>query len=395
MKEWVRKSGYIYLSLSILILAVLFASAMVSLFWTEEKASNTTVGTVYLGDKSAQDYEISLLLGISEWKEKANFRISYNEYERNIPLDIFEFDVDTTIFNLVENQKNLAIFSLSEPYFSEFKTDIEKYFGSVIYEALDVEKLFNDILYDAEKMSLQKTYTLYSYLNDELSKTSLNISKISNIRSYDINEIVSLANEIHIPANERFSLLDTIGSVNLSNEQMSIIASGIQSVIMPTSFSGIISQQYLDLPIWSESGKNVRILQVSKIDFSFFNPIDTDYIVKIEKKGINTLEFELIGFPFISEFAIESVLDNEIAYQTEYVEDITIGPDTKNVIIIEQEFDTVYRVLEKEGQSGSLTIFYRTITHPDGSSETSSILQEFVNPQNRIYRQNTVDKEDN
>lgn len=395
MKEWIRKNGYIYLSLSILILAVFFAVTMVSLFWTEEKANHTTVGTVYLGDKSAQDYEVSLLLGVSEWKNKANFNISYHKHNMSIPLDIFEFDIDATLSGLQENQMNLIRFNLSEAVFPKFKTDIENYFGSTIYESLDIDKLFMDILRDAEKMSLQKTYTLYSYLDDELSDTSLNISKISNIQSEDINKILSLADEIQISANARFYLLDSIGTTGLSNEQMSIIASGIQSVIMPTSFSGVISQQYLNPPIWSETGKNVRILQVSKIDFSFFNPLDTDFVIKIKKKGVDSLEFELIGFPFISKYSIESVTDNKIAYQTKYIEDMSIGPDTKNVIIIDQEFETIYRLLEQEGRSGSITIFYRTVTNPDGSVETSSILREFVNPQDRIYRQRAVNKEDN
>ncbi|MFA7672605.1 MAG: hypothetical protein WCY62_01960 [Clostridia bacterium] len=395
MKERIRKSGYIYLSLSILILAVLFAVTMVSLFWTEEKINQTTVGTIYLGDKSAQDYEISILLGISEWKNKAEFSISYQKYSRKIPLDIYEFDIDATLLGIKENETNSARFKLSEQVISEFRTDIQDYFGQAVYNALDIEKLIDDVLKDAEKMSLQKTYTLYPYLDNELSDTSISISEISNIHSEDIAKITSLSDVIKITADTRFSLLDSIASIDLSNEQLSIVASGIQSVIMPTCFSGIISQQYLDPPLWAEIGKNVRILKVSEIDFSFFNPLDTDFIIKIEKNGSDSLRFELIGFPFIGTYSIKSVTDNKLSYQTKYIVDMTIGPDTSDVIITELETETIYSVLVQEGKAGSITIFYRTVIHPDGSAETSSVLQQFVNPQDRIYRQRTVDKEYN
>lgn len=393
IKDWIQKSGYIYLSLGILILALVFAVTMVSLFWTEEKANQTTVGTIYLGDKSAQEYEISILLGVSEWQNKANYYIHYHQYTKEIPLDVFVIDLASTLLNLKEGQKNPVKFILSEQMLSEFEADMLDYFGPVIFGALDIEKLIQDVAGDVENMSLQKEYSLYSYLDTDLSKTSLTVSTIINISSNDVNEILALVNEIHIPANKRFSLLDAIGGSGLSNEQMSIIASGIQSAIMPTGFSGIIRQQYLEPPSWSEVGKNVRILQVSRIDFSFFNPLDIDFVLKIEKKDSKTLQFVLQGFPFLAIYSVDSVTDDKVAFQTKYIEDITIGPDIEDVEVIELEFETIYRILEQEGQNGSITTFYRTVVDPDEKTVTSSILQEFMIPRDLIYRQNTVVKE--
>ncbi len=395
MKDWIRKSGYIYLSLGILILAVLFAFIMVSLFWTEPKASHTTVGTIYLGDKSAQEYEIAILLGYNEWRSKANYDISYNKYTKKIPLDSLVLDLEATLSDISEGQQNSAKYKLTEQVYLDIKNDVMNYFGQTIFDAMDFERLFSDILNDVEKMSLQKEYSLYSYLDSSIFNTLLNVSTIKNISVNDINEITSAIEKINIPAKTRFSLLNAIGNSTLTNEQMSIIAAGMQSVIMPTGFSGIVRQQYLDPPLWGEIGKNVRILQVSKIDFSFFNPLDTDYVLKITRKGTNSLSFELYGLPFLAEYCVKSVTDDKIAFQTKYIEDLSIEPDMYNVDVVEYEFETVYRILEQEGQSGSITIFYRTVIHPDGTYETSSILQEFLIPRDQIYRQKTVDKEDN
>ncbi len=389
MKEWIQRRGYVYLAFVVLFLSIAFASTMTVVFWPDEEAEQTTVGTVLLGDMASNEYDIALLLGISEWRDQADYTIRYGLYDKPVPLDTFDFDIDATLDSIVEGRQNSAMFFVSEQALFSFETGLGESFGVDIVDALDFEALMRAILEDMGNMSLQKNYNLYHYLDDDVAKRTLSSAIVSQVAAADVDAILAAVEEIHIKAETRFSLLGALDDMGLTNDQLSVVASGLQAVIMPTPFSGIIRQQFLQPPTWAAPGKNVRILQVSQVDLTFFNPLNRDFTVRIEATAPTTLEFTLLGLPFAAVFSVEQVTDT-VPFKTTYIEDSSIGPDTFGVVIVEEGDKTIYRLLTQEGRQGAIMTFYKTIYHPDGTLETVFVLQDFDLPEERIYRQNTV-----
>ncbi len=380
-------------TLIVLILSIIFAGITLAIFSIGNSVDQTSLGFIYLGNYKEDRYDSIINHEIDLWMENADYKIQYQDYTYAIDLNRLDFDIEQTLLHITKNQENKAYFNLSTENLLLIQSEINTQFTSSITTTFNPDLFVSDLMNDVSDLKNRKVYNLIDYLDQTVAMSVIDQTEMNFITNSDVNAIISQVSTIDIAANERFSLLDQLSYLPLTNEQLSIIASGIQDVTMNTNLIGFVFEQNYTLPIWALGGQNVRILRVNQFDLTFFNGFDLDYQISIEKLNDTTLEFTLLGYPLVTEYETVPVFQVSIPFQTIYIYNEDINELTENVIIIETDTEFTYRVLIQTGIEGYVSFYMRTETRLGEVSTTSRLFDEEMLPINEIYYENIVEKE--
>lgn len=385
-----KRNAYFAITLLICLISLTFAGITLVVFSFGNSANQTSVGYIYLGTYQSDQYASVLEDETSLWMLNASYELVYEDYVLNIPLDLFEFDGVTTLNHLTKNSDNLAYFTISNDNLNLLKQSIVDQFTQTIDDVFDFDMFYQDLYQDMQHLKDLKVYNLSSYLDAGVESTVLASKDLTNITPSDVDHIVSLVTDIPIHKMSRFSILETLETLDLTNEQLSIIASGIQGVVLNTNFDGFVFEQNYTMPAWAVSGQNVRILKVNNFDFTFYNNFDVDYHLSISKVNANTLNFELIGYPYITDYQTVPVFQVTIPFQTIIIENTDINASTPGVIIYETDTEYIYHLFVQSGVQGQVSFFMRTTTQLGKQAVTTRLFDEQILPIPEIYYENIV-----
>jgi hypothetical protein len=105
-----------------------------------------------------------------------------------------------------------------------------------------------------------------------------------------------------------------------------------------------------------------------------------------------SLQFDLIGYPFISGYQIEFTEAEVIPFKTFIIDDLSINAATPGVLITETATDFIYRLLVQSGIPGSVIFCERTETRIGVVPIIVRLFIEQIVPVDEIYRENIVSK---
>jgi len=385
---------YFMISLITVSLSIMFAVVMLFVLDLGESVEETSVGFIYLGSYSQDQYAGVLTSKVAQWQETADFELVYHGYEIEIDLSLFNFNVTETVSQIQTNQTNQAFFTISTENRAILMTHFEDNMTPTILSSFDMDSFLEDVLSDMSSLKNRKVYQLKLYLAEGLSQSVIQTITIDQISLADVNQIIEEVESIQILGTSRFSILKTLGTnPNLDNNQLSIIASALQKLTIDTHFEGYVYTSYLTLPSWAEPGMNVRILKVNQFDFSFYNRLIDPYTVEINQVSNDTLSFTLKGYPYMTTYV--SSIDESIVipFTTQYIENLTIDETTPGVIITETDTEFIYEMIITPGQTGKVISYFKTITPLNGSSTTIKIYDEQYVASPEIREQNIVLKD--
>lgn len=383
---------YFYISILVLIFSVLFGVVLFSIYGFGNVVNQTTVGFIYLGNTPQENYSTVLNQQIVQWKANSEYTLTIQGYSYEVDLSFFDFQVQQTVNAIEENSSNSAYFSITPQNSELLSADLVSSFGATIANGVVIEDLTDQLLLDMRQLYTTRNYKLKDFLTPEMAEGVIDSTTITTIAPEAVTAIVNHVTSLTIHPLSRFSILEELGDSGLTNEQMSIVASGIQEITQNTNMNGYVFDQNLSMPVWAEPGKNVRILKVSNFDFSFYNPLDYELVVNISQVDATTLQFALTGNPFITQYTTVSEEQLVIPFTTDYQANETIDETTPNVVIEETDSEFIYRVLTQSGADGRIVFFQRTATFLDGTSSTTRIYVEQYAQTPEIYQENRVTK---
>jgi hypothetical protein len=350
----------------------------------------TSVGHIYLGNRPEADYPTYLDRRVSDWQIASSYRLGFQGYQYDIDLTRLTFDADATVAAIVRDTANLAVFQLTDLAKAAMLSEIASQFSAEIVAHFDDETFFADLLEDVTHLYQIKSYRLDDYLDAASADTVLAESVIDGLAADDVDAIVLAAGVIDIAAAERFSLLAVAATADLDNDQLSILASGMQAVVGGTRFQSFLFRTFPVMPAWAEIGKNVRVLRISGLDFSFYNPMDFGYRFRVTEAGETSLRIQLVGHPFVETIDDVWQLAAVVPFSVESIEDLTLEAGTPGVIVIDTDEATVYRIVVRPGVDGEIWVLNRTVTAPgDDPVETAVAFDERPSTA-AIYRENTI-----
>lgn len=383
------------ISIITLSLAIVFAMTMLFVNDISNPPSSTTLGSIYLGAYEEGQYEGIISNEVNAYLDEAVFEVSYQNSNYVIDLSLFEYNKALTMNSIVDNQENRAYFSINETNLIDLSAQLELNFSSRVFSAINVDELIEQIVSDMGYMISLKQYQLADYFMEDTNLTTLNTAIVTQINSLDASNIIELVDQIVIEPHSRYSILEQLGPLDLTNEQLSIISTGMLRTLVKSHMNGFIFNTNPAIPQWGLDGFNVRILKVNQYDFSFYNSFEYLYQIDInETSNDDELSFTLIGVPFVDVYGVDVQVDKVvIPRNTTYYENEDLDEFTDSVIIEDTATETTYLLLLEEGYDGSINYIYRTVTNVFGVTSQFKLYEEQYDAKPRIYDRLIVDKE--
>ncbi|BCR35578.1 hypothetical protein [Mariniplasma anaerobium] len=387
-----KRNIYFMISIITLFIAVVFAGTMFFVNDISNPPSSTTLGSVYLGAYEEDQYDNVINNEITAYIDGAVFEISYQDSMFDIPLSLFEYNHEQTMSSIIDNQVNQAYFSISDENKVILEQQLELNFSNRVYSVVNVDDLMSQIIEDMGHMTSLKQYQLADYFVEDTNQSVLNQVTVRNISVADVSQINQLVDQIIITPNSRYSILENLATLDLTNVQLSVISTGLLEVLAKSHINGFMFNSNPLIPSWATIGYNVRILRINQYDFSFFNSFEYTYYVNIEQTGQTSLSFTLTGVPFVNEYNVE--IENKIIIprDTIYYENDLLDEFTPNIIIEDAEFETTYLLLLQDGYDGSIYYINRSVTDVFGTTNQYKLYEVQYNAQSRIYEQFVVEK---
>lgn len=389
-----KRNLYFMISIIAFFLTLIFAIIVLVVLDLGKDVEGTSVGFIYLGSSEPSEYSSVLSPRISQWQKSADYAIRYQEYEWEINLDLFEFDVISTVNAVKSDLNNPAYFILSETNEEELFQNVTEHMTLEMINGFNFDDFLFDLTQDMQLLKNRKTYDIKEYFSNELAESIIDTLNIDQLPLDVISDLIESGFEdLVIPANQRFYLIQALKDYDLSNETLSVIASALEYLLVKTPVEGFVFQPNQNLPLWVEPGMNVRILKVNTYDFSFFNPLMENLKLSIEQVNDDTLSFTLHGFPFLTSYERQVVLGPTIYHQTTWNDNTNLDETTEGVIITETDDEIIYILNIENGVDGYVTYYKRLVIPLEGDMKIYDLYYEQTLPKNATKEQNRVEKE--
>lgn len=389
--NYFKRNIYFMISIITVFLASVFAVTIFLVYDLSTEDNQTTVGSVYLGGVDEEQYEKILTSEINTYLSDLNFDIAYQGVSVSLPSSLFTPNINETINQINENRNNLVVFSIEPNHQGEILSSISSMFSQNYMTFIDTEKLMNDLIIDLGEMILIKDYKIEDYFFDTAFDYTLTTEFVNGIYVDDVTQILAEIDTIYIEANARFSLLESLKDYNLTNEQLSVIATGMLKVLTPTHMNGFIFHTYPEEPIWATIGYNVRILKVNNYDFTFYNAFNFDYKIELSQFLLNSIVFNLKGVPQAFDYDVSITKNATVPIENIYIDNLELNALTPGVIEIIEDTEIRYELLVENGSEGGVYTIYRTVTEANGNSKIIKLYDIYIPSKANIYELNIVE----
>lgn len=265
----------------------------------EKYITGTSMGPILIDGKTQMEASALLHEKIVNWKKDTKIFLQYGDQRISIDLNLFHFDQEKTI-NKIKNGQKTPIFV--DIYPNRIAQQISLLFPQLSTKDFDMIKLTAKMIETAS--SLQTGNFTFNVFDDYLKPESNGIITNTTIKvkrnSQELQLFLISNSKIEIPAHSNFSLLDLLKKKNLGNldpEILSVIATGIYNVILPTNFS--INERDIgnSLPSYASLGYEAKIDPNQNLDLAFYNPNKGNYYIQLNMHKKNLI-VSLIGNPF-------------------------------------------------------------------------------------------------
>jgi len=383
---------YFILSFIILGSALIFTVLFLTWFGIDAEPNQTSVGIIYLGDLEEEQYASRIESEVLVWKSTAVYDIYYQNEIFKVDLNLFDLDIDGILTNIQFNKQNQALFTLTEDHKATLIQQLNTFFTEDVTEALDIDTLIDDIIHEMGRLIRRKSFALVSYLDPLLANHEIDSYEIKNLSEADIN-IMKMIEPLIVEPYSRFSTLKALEIYDLTNEQMSMIATAILTTSLNSHFSGFDFSSYPEDPEWAEFDYNVRILRLNRYDLTFFNNLNQTFKFIIQQTSDNSIKVALEGYPYLVTY--ETIIREMYAvnYPTYEVENLELDETAEGIEIIDNHGVPYYRVLVQEGQNGSVISYFRSMVRLEDEPILTRLFEIQLEPTPMIYHIKYIETE--
>jgi len=329
--------------------------------------NETSVGDIYIGGVPKRDASSYLLSRVVSYLNEIEINVTYNNQTFPIHEDFIEYDHNLTVTYIKDGIHNDLYADYND---SKLTTELEKILPIGMAAIVDTEMFIYDILNSFENMEPVMNLYIMDYIEDI---ESLQVPLDSFIYLTDEgDDILSRINDLEliISANSRFSVLDAFSTLDLSTNELNILATGINAITIDTNF--ISRVKHNSRIMYFEVNNDIEnygtyVHRSQNKDFSFYNPFDLEYRIEIVEHE-SGMEFILSGIPFE---------ENYDHYVVETVIDFVPLPD---------DYDPVDGSTHVSGVEGKEIKLYRYILNDNVMTDTELIYTNYYSPKNETYK---------
>ncbi|HHY72836.1 MAG TPA: hypothetical protein GX497_06355 [Bacillus bacterium] len=344
-------------------------------------SNGTMISTISLEGMTKQEAETVLINKIQEWSKTSSFSIQYQNTVTELPDNVINIDAKASIQTVVDGQQTELVVAIDK---SQVEEAINKTVANQdVLQDIDFAKVEESLLHSVQQFQNQPVrLQLLAYLktDGENASKELAVSSIKGIAKEYINieAILAEQEEIEIGANETISFRSLFEINEFDSEALSMIATGIYNVILPSNFTIIERNISKQLPPYSELGLEAKVSD--KMDLLFTNPNPYPYKLTFDL-GNDTLQVKLSGPPFPYQYSIKKETASYIP---------------KTVIQFSAKLSPTQTKILDNGKKGLLAKVYREAKDDyDQIVETTFISEDFYPPEYRVAQLGLMPKETN
>lgn len=337
-------------------------------------SQGTKIGSVDVSGSSRLEAESKVIDSLNNWQGNTKVILQYKEKKATLDiLQLFSFAIGDSIANAVSGQQTpLRVTINEESYYSMLSSLATEPFLTMV----EHNRLQKDLLMIAS--TLQKgefAFNLFNYVSVNEKPSPAIVSESAFTDFYNLSELTKWTekfNQLTIPPQGRFSMLNLLednGGYTFSAATLSVIATTLYKVILPTNFEIIERHISQKLPSYSELGYEAKIA-LNKMDLAFYNPNATEYTINFNRIE-NGLYVSLTGLPFVYEYNVQ-LKDRE-----------TFEP--KTILQYDATVESGDIVIQEDGKPGTLVkVIRETIDENGVVIKSDQISEDFYAPIHRI-----------
>ncbi len=301
--------------------AIILASVMIGIMiissfnrFLNQYSNNTIVGNINLSGELKSTARIEVLDNVTTYLDDFRIIFEFNNRVYEVPSDIVTHDLNDTL-SMISNGKQSYISYVinSDLLFS----DIGKQIPTEFLDVLSVD----EILQEVNKSLFNNEPILYIHLTDYIEELD-KLTKSINTYVYTVLINTDLIKNIEdtefiIEPNSRFSFLTASNQLFLTNDELSILATGVTAVVIDTNFVSFIKNNHTNTTNDTQNNYDYYDTYINRQqgkDMGFYNPFDFPYKVTVTKTE-QSVVFTLVGIEFDDEY-IHKVTETPVEYLT-------------------------------------------------------------------------------
>lgn len=334
-------------------------------------ADHTMIGSLDISGKSKQEALTSLTEELQKWRTATAIQLQYKEKSASVDLGMFHFELENTIENVQNGQKNTVIATVQQ---QDMQALLKQVSTELSLSDDDMTKLTNEML----SFALQLTSgQLFIDLEKLLAKSNIPVVisqselKLDDV-SVEIIDWIAALSPIKVEPKQSISLVKLLEERKLTtmpDSVKSMIAAGLYETVLPTNFSIIERHISQSLPSYVKLGYEANVNVKNNRDFVFANPSHSSYEIELQWKD-STLIVKLKGSKFLYEYKVtQSEVEN---FKPKTI--IQYHPLLKSSVKVDQE-----------GADGLLVMVYREVYGEAGEFLRKELISEdYYPPVHRI-----------
>ncbi|EPZ39679.1 hypothetical protein C289_0300 [Anoxybacillus ayderensis] len=352
----------------ILTVSYLLATTKVATWAYESFVSNDTfaegtmIGPVDVSNRSREEAHEQVNEKVNEWKQSATVKLVLEKKEATVQTDYFSFHMEESMKQAVSGKRTPLLVSVDRQALQDAISSI-----GASSDWIDVEKVKTQLEQAAASLT-SVDLSLQQYVREDMQQETI-LSQTTIPFHEELRAMKEAA--IVMEPKQVFSVLDFLKKQGLgvSKEAMTLFASALYEVIIPTNFEIVERHTNIVLTNGVKIGFEAAVEQ-NKKDFILFNPNDRPYTVEWRIKG-NHMQVTLIGAPFMYQYVLKT---NPIEYY-----------EPKTIVQYSALLKPNEKRIKEEGKKGMLIRLYKEVYDRNRTLiETIPVSEDFYPPVHRV-----------
>lgn len=263
-------------------------------------SAGTRIGLLDVSGKTKAEVSSLLQQKYVDWVKDSSFELKYGEKTASFDLTLFHLDAKQTVESIKNGQTNAVFMSIDK---KRVEVQVQTLFPQLQTSEVDMDKLTANLnATAAEFVAGTHSFDLFNDYASQVKKNTVLNTAVIAMKNVPIvlEAIIDKYPGIDIAENATFSLLDFAKQNRISDsDALSVLATGIYQVILPSNFSIVERNISTALPDYASLGYEAKVNPSTHDDLVFSNPNKTKYRLEFQLNG-DQLQVSLTGekFPF-------------------------------------------------------------------------------------------------
>ncbi|WP_017381168.1 VanW family protein [Paenisporosarcina sp. TG-14] len=341
------------------------------IFASKEFGDQTYIGPFDVSNLPEEEAAVTVQTGVKGWYDKAQVKIKLQDAIVPFPLEVVEFNTDSTLTSAQDGAKNELQFDVAEESVGTF---LNQQFAPFVFSDEEIASATEAIRIQLASGRNNQTIDISSALfaSTTIEATVSNVTFDTIETSVGIQNLLLALDGYAINSLTTFSLLDFIETADVgivTEQDLTTVASILYASVLQTNFGVDERSIGPTVPASVPLGFEATINRELGVDFVFTNPNSTTFTLNFNNVG-TSLNASITGLPLI--YSYQTTLSNQEEYSPKTIKQYSSFVNQNTIR------------LKIAGANGVQVTVIKTIMSGEDVLETINISKDFYPPVHKV-----------